>query len=251
MRLNQFNHIIPFLFILIGSYVASYFFFFFPATLSPGSLSIVILLVALPCLFFLYRWVGWKSTLLIVLTLGGLVLLIESIGALTGFPYGVFYYTDLVGFKVFGLVPWAVPFAFLPLLLGAITLSIHYIKTPWKLILVTALLLVVIDLIIDPILVHLGVWVWVPPGVYYGVPISNFVGWFITGVITVSIFFVLIKNRFNLKPRLPLFIALSLVLTLAFWSGYALWSMLYVPFVLSLCLLGPFFFTFVKYWPVN
>lgn len=97
----------------------------------------------------------------------------------------------------------------------------------------------------------MGVWVWMPPGVYYGVPISNFVGWLITGLLTISIFYFLIKQRFNPKPRLPLFIALSLVLTLAFWSGYALLSILYIPFVLSLCLLGLFLFTFVRYWPAN
>jgi putative membrane protein len=39
---------------------------------------------------------------------------------------------------------------------------------------------VLLDLFIDPVAVAAGYWVWRIPGtVYYGIPLLNFVGWFV------------------------------------------------------------------------
>ncbi len=44
---------------------------------------------------------------------------------------------------------------------------------------------VAIDLVLDPAAVAIGFWAFVPPGVYYGVPVSNYVGWVISGTVAV------------------------------------------------------------------
>ncbi|MEX5729160.1 putative membrane protein [Rhodovulum iodosum] len=46
--------------------------------------------------------------------------------------------------------------------------------------LLTAVIAVLTDLYIDPIAVEAGYWRWfVPANVYYGIPLLNFVGWFV------------------------------------------------------------------------
>jgi uncharacterized membrane protein len=50
----------------------------------------------------------------------------------------------------------------------------------WQAPLVAAILAVLLDLFIDPVAVAAGYWVWSVPGtVYHGIPLLNFVGWFV------------------------------------------------------------------------
>ena len=59
------------------------------------------------------------------------------------------------------------------------------------LIIATGLLLVVLDMVLDPIAVDEKRWSWEFPGVYYGIPLLNFFGWFLTVAIILSIFFLI------------------------------------------------------------
>lgn len=45
-----------------------------------------------------------------------------------------------------------------------------------------------IDLFMDPIAVRSGSWKWLEGGPYFGIPIGNFIGWFIVTIIVASIF---------------------------------------------------------------
>ena len=50
----------------------------------------------------------------------------------------------------------------------------------WQAPVAAAVIAVLLDLFIDPIAVAAGYWVWRVPGkVYYGIPLLNFVGWFV------------------------------------------------------------------------
>lgn len=50
----------------------------------------------------------------------------------------------------------------------------------WRVPLLTAGIAVVFDLFLDPIAVKAGYWVWFVEGtVYYGIPLLNYVGWFV------------------------------------------------------------------------
>lgn len=50
----------------------------------------------------------------------------------------------------------------------------------WQVPVLTGVIAVVLDLFIDPIAVHAGYWVWFVEGtVYYGIPLLNYVGWFV------------------------------------------------------------------------
>jgi putative membrane protein len=68
------------------------------------------------------------------------------------------------------------------------------LATSWTVCLSAALLMTWLDVIIDPLTVHgdrwfLGRMYYYPNGgIYFGVPLSNFVGWFIVGVVTIRLF---------------------------------------------------------------
>jgi putative membrane protein len=50
------------------------------------------------------------------------------------------------------------------------------------------LVVVAIDLFMDPIAVRSGSWKWVEGGSYFGVPVGNFIGWFLVTIIVTGIF---------------------------------------------------------------
>lgn len=50
------------------------------------------------------------------------------------------------------------------------------------------LVVVAIDLFMDPIQVHQGSWRWLEGGPYFGVPIGNFVGWFLVTIIVTGLY---------------------------------------------------------------
>lgn len=236
---------ILFAFILIGTYVASYLIVVFPLLLTPLLFSSFIVISAIPALYFFQKWAGWKPSLVIVPLFILFIIFIESMGVLTGFPYGSFYYTDQLGFKVFGIIPWTVPLAFIPLLLGTFAIASRLTRKSWKIILISALLLVMYDLVFDPSLVLLNIWVWTRPGCYYGVPLTNYLGWFLTGLITSSLLIYLLEILVNSSLPISPMVASSLILSVGFWSGFALWQMLLIPFIVSIILLGIMVLVFI------
>jgi uncharacterized membrane protein len=55
----------------------------------------------------------------------------------------------------------------------------------WQVLLLAAVIAVVFDLFLDPVAVTAGYWVWLKEtNIYYGIPLLNFVGWFVlTGLV--------------------------------------------------------------------
>jgi len=209
----------------LGLFVGSYgtVTYLSPA-LAPVSL-VFLVLFALPSCLALVRFSrrGW----LILLLLAVFAYLIETIGILTGFPYSRFVYTELIGPKIAGITPWGLPFAFVPLVIGAMTLSGGF-SALWQKIFVAVGVLLLADLVLDPGAVALGIWVWERDGLYYGVPLVNFVGWVFSGLVASGLFI------YFEKSPLPPQAAISLYLTLCFWTGVAFWLGLWIPFGLGL-----------------
>ena len=66
----------------------------------------------------------------------------------------------------------------------------------WKVPLATALIAVTADLFIDPVAVAIGYWVWNVRGeVYYGIPLLNFVGWFVLMFLAPLAWILIAKRR--------------------------------------------------------
>ena len=194
---------------------------------------VFVVLFAVPSLFFLVRWLGGDRSVVLLLVLALFSYGVEYVGLVTGFPYGVFGYGSLMGAKIAGVLPVLLPFAYLPLVFGACALAVHFARRAWVRVLVATGFLVLFDLVLDPGAVALGLWSFAAGGWYYGVPLSNFAGWLLSGVFACSLFFALARKRF-----VPRQLGLSALLILSFWTGVALVFSLWVPFALGVVSVG-------------
>jgi uncharacterized membrane protein len=61
---------------------------------------------------------------------------------------------------------------------------------------VSAVLMMLLDVSFDPKF-STTLWQWVPPGQYYGVPIANFAGWFLTALVIFVIYRVGTRRRYT------------------------------------------------------
>jgi putative membrane protein len=206
---------------------------------APALSAAFVVLMALPSYAALIRWLGVGRGLFLLLVFSLLPLAVEGFAVATGFPYGAFEYAGTLGEPLFGLVPWTVAFAYLPLLLGSVTLASRLAGTDWRLFIpAAALLAVTVDLVIDPAAVHAGFWIWESPGLYYGIPAVNFLGWALTGALYAALFYLAVRDRFGRNEPVPLAVASSMLLILAFWSGYLLREHLLLPVAVGLLLIG-------------
>ena len=59
----------------------------------------------------------------------------------------------------------------------------------------TALIVSASNLAADPVSVEGGLWVWIDGGPFFGVPYSNYIGWFFVGTIILSIIGIVNKSN--------------------------------------------------------
>lgn len=112
---------------------------------------------------------------------------VEFVGVTTGWPYGEFRYGVELGPTVGG-VPLALPILFLPLVMNGYLLCLLLLgdraaRAAVRLPAVVAAV-IAMDLVLDPGAVSLGFWVYADGGPFYGVPLSNVVGWVLSATVT-------------------------------------------------------------------
>jgi uncharacterized membrane protein len=154
-----------------------------------------------------------------------------------GFPFGLYHYIPATAGReiwVFG-VPFMDSLSFTFLSFASYTVALvlvspirwdgpdlrlydtYAIRRSPRVWIMSALFMVMIDLVIDPISVlgnrwFLGKIFWYdPPGPHFGVPISNYLGWFLVAVIAVALFQLLDarmaggkRKPVGVMPHLPL-----------------------------------------------
>lgn len=121
--------------------------------------------------------------------------LIEYFGSAYAILFGAYTYTSQFAPNVFG-VPIAIGFAWVMVIAtGHAILSKLATQHPLVRALIGGLLALVMDLILDPVAFEVkGYWIWHEPGLYYNIPWTNFLGWFL-------IAFVLHFGLSYMKPR--------------------------------------------------
>lgn len=188
-------------------------------------------LLALPSLLALFAHLGPRRAALSVLAVSAFAYAVESVGVVTGLPYGTFFYGEALGPRFLGLVPYLLPVTYVPLVVGAVAAA-WTPGRPATRIALAALLLVLIDAVLDPGATALGFWIWPEGGPYYGVPLSNFAGWLLSGAVSAAL--LLFVGRIRTPP--PPGTLDSAILSLAFWTGAAVFSGLTLPALLGLVL---------------
>jgi putative membrane protein len=199
--------------------------------------SVFILLMSAPSYYALFKWLGFVKTALTIILLSILITCIELLSVITGFPYGLFSYSDSLGYKIAGLVPITVSFAYLPILFGSFTVSSLLVGFERvKFVMVASIFNVACDLVIDPATVSLGFWQWSSGGLYYNIPLINFAGWFLTSILYSVIFHILLKKMIGgwyASATIPINIGGSLVCIMAFWLGVCSFRLLLIPLAIG------------------
>ena len=199
-----------------------------------GVSAIFVLVLWAPSAYALMQWLGLKRAALILLALGAFAVGIETFAVRTGWPYGSFDYGDKIGVKYFGVTPWTVPFAWSPLVLGAMALAARHARSAAALCVGAMLFLILLDGVLDPGAVDQKFWQYDAGGLYYGVPLSNFFGWIISGLIGAAMFYFVSDKQ----TEIPLTLVSSVTLILAFWTSVCGFSGLWIPALLGAGLLG-------------
>ena len=157
--------------------------------------------VLLGALFFIIHgalvWGFFNIAIFLIITII-VSLLLEIIGSKTGYVFGgKYHYNDdnTPGFILFG-IPVLIPIAWF----GIIYMCINFcnyvtnVSFPFEnsinyfFIILTAIFVMLLDLVLDPLAVDEKRWNWELPGIYYGIPILNFFGWLLVPLLILLIF---------------------------------------------------------------
>ncbi len=168
---------------------------------------VYVMLGAIAALLHATGAVGARRALALF-SIGSLVSLgSELLGTSTGFPFGDYTYTSLLGYRILGLVPFPIPISWFYMLYGCLAICGRLLtasddtRAKWHWSLIAGLVLVAWDVSMDPAMVKTSHWIWGSgqvfhdlgfPGwlvafftrdVFYGMPLSNWLGWYLTGVV--------------------------------------------------------------------
>lgn len=132
---------------------------------------------------------GWKSTLtllmLCIVLAGGM----ELLGTTTGVPFGKYSYTDLLGPKLLGHVPYLIPFSWMMMLYPSMMLAQLFSSSVWGRPVLAGFILTVWDFAMDPAMTTgFAYWQWHTEGGFYGMPYVNWLGWWLTGTLVAAAF---------------------------------------------------------------
>ncbi len=154
------------------------------------------LLFVIAGLYSIERY-SFKNTAIFFLITWIVSLSFEALSIRTGFPFGLYHY-NLPSPIVLFQVPLIVIVAYfgagyISWMLSHVLTGQYSKKLEGKQIFivpfVAAFIMVMWDLIMDPVAsTVLSQWVWQSPGAYFGVPITDFFGWFVTVFIFYQIF---------------------------------------------------------------
>lgn len=159
------------------------------------------------------RDIGWRRTLVFGGILWPLAWLAEFSSTRVGVPFGLYHYTGATrGQEIYVLnVPFMDSLSFTFLAYAAFCLAragLRGGRAPRVLVAgLAGFLMMALDVVIDPLAVRgerwfLGrVFYYPDGGVYFGVPLSNFVGWMIVGAVGVGAYLVCVGDSQGREPR--------------------------------------------------
>ncbi len=129
------------------------------------------------------RW-GIRRALAAAATIVTTTAAVERLGTATGRPFGGYHYDGALRPRIGG-VPVIVPLAWFAMAAPsreAAHAALGTRSNPLARGLLGAAALTAWDLFLDPQMVGEGYWRWHRAGRYRGIPATNFVGWFVTGL---------------------------------------------------------------------
>lgn len=145
----------------------------------------------------LHSWqtLGGRRALLLLALTFSVSLAFESVGVATGLIYGPYHYTHKLGPKFLGLVPLLIPLAWFMMMYPAYLIAARLLpplQSVWRWRLAAATLagiaMTAWDVAMDPMMAAGEHWVWEVEGAFFGVPLQNYWGWWLTTFVTFALF---------------------------------------------------------------
>lgn len=108
----------------------------------------------------------------------------ELLGVGTGFPFGSYGYGTTLGPRVAGMVPVVIPLSWFVMLFASFAIAARCGLGAAGTCAMAALGLVAWDVLMDPAMsAAFPFWSWHQGGEYYGMPLVNWAGWMLTGLV--------------------------------------------------------------------
>jgi putative membrane protein len=146
---------------------------------------------------------GWRRAAAIFAVAVAVALSSELLGTNAGLPFGPYHYTEMLGYRVAGDVPYVIPLSWSYMLYCCLAMCSRVLgarddnATRWRWALVAGAFLVAWDVALEVQMTNVSpahwVWdlaampAWIPAwlgeGVFYGMPLLNWVGWFLTATL--------------------------------------------------------------------
>ena len=130
--------------------------------------------------------------------------LVEVIGVSTGVLFGEYTYGATLGFKLFE-TPLMIGVNWILLSLASFGISSFFLKKQLPIILLSSLLMVLMDVLIEPIAISLDFWTWA----LGDIPLQNYVMWFFVSLIMNAL---ISFNRLKIDYRISFGLLLSQIL---------------------------------------
>ena len=182
--------------------------------------------------------VRWVPALLVVyaLSLGS-----ELAGTTWGIPFGAYGYTSLLGMAWLDRVPALIPLSWFCMAVPSYALARVRFAGPSEgagRVLLGSFILLAWDLSLDPAMSYATrYWWWGEAGPYYGMPLMNLVGWYVTGIALMAALSLLRADAWLARVPVGLLAAYygaNLLLPLGMSAAAGLWGAV----VLSAAVLG-------------
>lgn len=155
---------------------------------------------------------SWKTIFVFMILAFVVSTILEDISIHTGFSFGKYHYKSLV-FNI-DQVPFPVGIiyisvSYLSWTLGSIILNhadrhldkkLNIIALP----VVSTFIMCQFDLVIDPLTsTYRNAWIWENGGGFFGVPLVNFLGWYLTCYIFMQLFTLYLAKQQSTQPNTP------------------------------------------------
>lgn len=153
--------------------------------------------------------IGWRRAVLFTGIAWVVAFSAEYSSTRNGIPFGFYSYIpdtkgrelwisnvpfmDSLSFTFLAYVSFALA-QWLRLPIGASEREVIAVRRSWPVLVLTAFLFMLIDVVIDPVALRGDRWFlgkiyeYPEPGFYFGVPLTNFLGWAIVGFVTIALF---------------------------------------------------------------
>lgn len=196
--------------ILIGiMFVLTAYLYFAPEMQAPLG-PIFAMMIAVFAFWHGFQRFGVKNMLIFFFITWIISHFFESLSISTGFPFGYYHYEKLSGPRIANvpliIMPAYFAMGYTSYILGQVLTGqygkklqgIQLFITPF----VATFIMVMWDLVMDPVAATISQsWVWKEGGLYFGVPLSNFAGWFFVVYLFMQLFTLYLAKFDNAPPQ--------------------------------------------------